>query len=69
MLSSDRTRGNRHKLKHEAPSEHQETLLAVSKYWHRLPREFEYPSWVIFKSYLHMILDSPWEITLPEQWV
>lgn len=57
MVSSDRTRGSRHKLKHEAPSEHQETLLAVSKHWHRLPREFEYPSLKIFKSYLLLLHD------------
>lgn len=34
-VPSDKTRGNRHKLKQEVPSEHQKTVF----HWHRLPRE------------------------------
>jgi len=61
-MPNDMTRGNGHKLKQEAPFEHQETLIftvRVTEHRHRLPREVvDSPSLEILESHLHMVLGS-----------
>ena len=62
MVPSDRTRGNRHKLKHRSLClnirKHFFTVR-VTKHWHRLLRGVvESPSLEIFKNHMDMVLDS-----------
>ena len=62
VVPSDRTRGNRHKLKHrKLPLSIRKHffIVRVTKHWHRLPREVvASPSLEIFKSYLDMVLGN-----------
>ena len=62
VVPSDRTRGNRHKLKHRRfPLNIRKHFFTVrvSEHWHRLPSEVvESPSLEIFKSLLDMGLGN-----------
>ncbi|GAB0178423.1 hypothetical protein GRJ2_000307600 [Grus japonensis] len=55
LVPSDRTRGNRHKLKHRRCC----LKIRVTKRWHRLLRKVvESPSLEVFKSHLDMVLGN-----------
>jgi len=62
VVPSDRTKGNRHKLKHHKFSLNMRKnffTLRVTEHWNRLPREaVESPSLEIFKTRLDKILCS-----------
>ena len=70
MVPGDRTRGNRHNLKHRKL--HLNIMknfftMRVTEHWKRLPREtVESPSLEIFKSHLDTILGNMLWVTLPE---
>jgi len=58
VVLSDRTRGNRHNLKHKKFQLNFFTLR-VTEHWNRLPREVvEFPSLEIFKTHLDAVLSS-----------
>jgi len=60
VVSSNRTRGNRHKLKHrkfQLNMRKNFLALRVIEHWNRLPRGVvESPSLEIFKTHLDMVL-------------
>jgi len=62
VVSSDRTRGSRHKLKHRKFRLNMKKnffTLRVTEHWNRLPREaVESPSLEIFKTHLDKVLCS-----------
>jgi len=62
VVPSDRTRGNRHKLKHRKFCLNMRKNffpLRVTEHWHRLPREVvDSPSVEIFKTCLDKVLCS-----------
>jgi len=62
VVPSDRTRGNRHKLKHRKfhlNVKKNFLTLRVTEPWNRLPREVvDSPSLEIFKTYVHKVLCS-----------
>jgi len=62
VVPSDRTRGNRHKLKHRKFLVNMRKNffpLRVTEHWNRLPREvMESPSLEIFKTLLDTVLCS-----------
>jgi len=62
VVASDRTRGNRHKLKHgrcHLNTRKQFFTVKLPEHWHRLHREIvESPSLKIFKSHLEMVLGN-----------
>jgi len=68
VVPSDRTRGNRHKLKHRKFRLNMRKsffTLRVTEPWNRLLREFvESPSLEIFKSRLDKVLCSLFWVTL-----
>ena len=71
-MPSDRTRGNRHKLKHWTfPLNIRKHFFTVrvTEHWHRLPREVvESPSLAILKGCLDMVLGNQLCVALLEQW-
>jgi len=68
VVPSDRTRGNRHKLKHrkfQLTRRKNFFPLRVTEPWHKLPREVvESPSLEIFKPCLNKVLCSLLWVTL-----
>jgi len=61
VVLSNRTRGNRHKLKHRKfqLNMRKNFTLRVTEHWNRLPREaVESPSLEIFKTHLDKVLCS-----------
>ena len=61
MVSSDRTRGNGHKLKHMKMhlNTRKNFTLKVAEHWNMLPREVvDFPSLEIFKTCLDEVLCS-----------
>ncbi|KAK4819000.1 LOW QUALITY PROTEIN: hypothetical protein QYF61_022831 [Mycteria americana] len=59
MVPSDRTRGNRHKLKHRRFPLNIMKLFFICEHWHRLPREVvKSLSLKIVKSHLDMVLGN-----------
>jgi len=72
VVPSDRTRGNRHKLKHRKFQLNMRKnffTLRMTEPWNRLPREaVESPSLEIFKPCLDKVLCSLLWVTLLRQW-
>lgn len=70
MVLRDRTRGNRHKLKHRKLClnirKHFVTVR-VTEHWDRLPRDVESLSLEIFSSYLDLVVDNLLLVTVLEQ--
>lgn len=71
LVSSARTRSNRHKLEQKRfhlNSRKQSWTVQVLEHWHRLPREtVESPHSEIFRKHLQMVLDSLFCVFLREQ--
>ena len=72
VVPSDRTRGNRHKLKHRKVrlNMRKNFTLRVMEHWHSLPREvINSPSLEIFKTHVDDVLCSLLWVTLLQQGV
>jgi len=70
VVPSDRTRGNRHKLKHRKVrlNMRKNFTLRVMEHWHSLPREvINSPSLEIFKTHVDDVLCSLLWVTLLQQ--